>query len=461
MRKSSVKNLTVGAPMRLILGFFIPLLGGLLFQQLYNMVDTLVVGRYLGVDALAGVGSTGSINFLVLGFCIGICNGFVIPVAQKFGEGDEDGLRKFVANSLWLSAAFAVVITVCICLLCSTILRWMATPPEIFNEAYNYIFVIFLGIPVTILYNLLSGIIRSLGDSKTPIYFLILSSLLNVLFDIVSVQFLDMGVYGPAWATVLSQAISGLLCLTVMFRRYPILRLSHDNLKPSKTHLLRLLSIGVPMGLQYSITAIGTIVVQAAVNTLAASYIAAVTVGNKLNQLFTCVFDAMGTTMAVYGAQNYGAMKLERLHKGVASCGLLAVIYSMIVLPIMVFFGAQLSALFIDSTEPLAIRLEIAKYAREFLICNGAFYISLAFVNILRFMIQGLSFTRQAIFAGIFEMIARCICGFWLTELWGYTAICFANPAAWVLADMFLVPAYFHSVKVLKRRRAQRQSKAE
>lgn len=461
MRKSSVKNLTVGSPMKLILGFLIPLLGGLLFQQLYNMVDTLVVGRYLGVDALAGVGSTGSINFLVLGFCIGICNGFVIPVAQKFGEGDEDGLRRFVANSFWLSAAFAVVITVCVCLLCSTILHWMDTPDAIFDEAHNYIFVIFLGIPVIILYNLLSGIIRSLGDSKTPIYFLILSSLLNVLFDIISVTVLDMGVAGPAWATVVSQAISGILCLLIMFKRYPILRLSREDLRPRKALLLRLFSIGVPMGLQYSITAIGTIVVQAAVNGLAPAYIAAVTVGNKISQLFACTFDAMGTTMAVYGAQNYGAMKLERLHKGVASCGLLAVLYALIVLPILVFFGAELSMLFIDSTEPLATRLEIAKYAKEFLICNSAFYIALAFVNILRFMIQGLSFTKQAIFAGIFEMIARCICGFWLAELWGYTAICFANPAAWILADIFLVPAYFHSVKVLKQRHKQLQPTAE
>ena len=455
MKKSSVKNLTVGSPMKLILGFLVPLLGGLLFQQLYNMVDTLVVGRYLGVNALAGVGSTGSINFLVLGFCIGICNGFVIPVAQKFGEGDEDGLRRFVANSFWLSAAFAVVITVVVCLLCSTVLHWMDTPPDIFDYAFDYIFVIFLGIPVIILYNLLSGIIRSLGDSRTPIYFLVLSSLLNVAFDILSVQVLGMGVNGPAWATVVSQAISGLLCLAILFKRYPILRLSRDDLRPRKAELLRLMSMGFPMGLQYSITAIGSIVVQAAVNGLAANYIAAVTVGNKINQLFICVFDAMGTTMAVYGAQNYGAMKLDRLHKGVASCGLLAVGYSLLVLPVMIFFGADLAQLFIDSSEPLATRLEIAQYARQFLICNGAFYIALSFVNILRFMIQGLSFTKQAIFAGIFEMISRCVCGFWLTGYWGFTVICFANPAAWVCADIFLVPAYFISVKTLKRRHAQ------
>lgn len=456
MAKSTVKNLTEGSPMKLIVGFLLPLLGGLLFQQLYNMVDTLVVGRYLGVDALAGVGSTGSINFLVLGFCIGICNGFVIPVAQKFGEGDEGGLRKYVANGFWLSAVFAVVITTVICLLCTPILHWMDTPGEIFDAAHDYIFVIFLGIPVIILYNLLSGIIRSLGDSKTPIYFLILSSVINVALDFLSVGVLHMGVAGPAWATVISQAISGLLCLFIMFRRYPVLRMTVCDLKPRGKYMLRLCSMGVPMGLQYSITAIGTIVIQAAVNGLAPAYIAAVTVGNKLNQLFCSMFDAMGTTMSVYGAQNYGAMKLDRLHKGVGSCVLLAVIYSLMTLPILIFFGADLSMLFIDAAEPLATRLQIAAYAREFMIWNGAFYIALSLVNILRFMIQGLSFTKQAIFAGIFEMIARCVIGFWLADLWGYTAICFANPAAWVLADLFLIPAYFRSVKVLKCRRAER-----
>lgn len=455
MKKSSVKNLTVGSPMKLILGFLLPLFGGLLFQQLYNMVDTLVVGRYLGVNALAGVGSTGSVNFLVLGFCIGICNGFVIPVAQKFGEGDEDGLRRYVANSFWLSAIFAVVITAAVCLLCGTILRWMDTPKEIFDYAYDYIFVIFLGIPVILLYNLLSGIIRSLGDSRTPIYFLVLSSVLNVVFDILSVRVLSMGVDGPAWATVVSQAISGLLCLAVMFRRYPMLRLSRDDLKPRRAELFRLFSIGVPMGLQYSITAIGTIVIQAAVNGLTASYIAAVTVGSKLSHFFTCAFDAMGTTMAVYGAQNYGAMKLDRLNKGVASCGILAVLYTLVALPILIFFGATLAQLFIDASEPPEIRAEIARYARQFLICNGAFYIPLAFVNILRFTIQGLSFTKQAIFAGIFEMVARCICGFWLTGYWGFAVICLSNPAAWICADLFLVPAYFHSIRLLRRRHPQ------
>ena len=226
MAKTASRNLTTGSPTRLVIGFLLPLLGGLLFQQLYNMVDTLVVGRFLGMDALAGVGSTSSVNFLVLGFCIGICNGFVIPVAQKFGEGDEAELRRFVANSIWLSAAFAVVLTVATALLCTPVLHWMNTPDNIFRYAYDYIFVIFLGIPAIILYNLVSGVIRSLGDSRTPIYFLVLSSLLNVALDLLAVAVLGMGVEGPAWATVISQAISGLLCLAIVCFSAPELLLS-------------------------------------------------------------------------------------------------------------------------------------------------------------------------------------------------------------------------------------------
>lgn len=452
MAKNPVRDLTTGSPMRLVLGFLMPLLGGLLFQQLYNMVDAVVVGKFLGVDAFAGVGSTGSINFLVLGFCIGICNGFVIPVAQKFGERDERELRRYVANGFWLSAAFAVVITLLVCLFSWKILVWMKTPNDIIDYAYDYIFVIFLGIPMMILYNLLSGIIRSLGDSKTPIYFLLLSSLLNVVLDLVSITVFHMGVVGPAWATVISQGISGLLCLAMMGKRYEILRFSRDELRPSSFHIRRLTSIGVPMGLQYSITAIGSIVVQTAVNGLGSVYVAAVTAGNKVSQLFMCPFDAMGTTMAVYGGQNYGAMKLDRIHRGVKSCVLLAFAYSAVALLILSLLGNRIAVLFIDTKETLEMQLAIAEYAKKFLIYNSAFYVPLALVNILRFMIQGLGFTKQAVFAGVFEMIARCVIGFCLIGTVGYTAVCLANPAAWIMADLFLIPAYFYDINFLKKR---------
>lgn len=460
MAKTASRNLTTGSPTRLVIGFLLPLLGGLLFQQLYNMVDTLVVGRFLGMDALAGVGSTSSVNFLVLGFCIGICNGFVIPVAQKFGEGDEAELRRFVANSIWLSAAFAVVLTVATALLCTPVLRWMNTPDNIFRYAYDYIFVIFLGIPAIILYNLVSGVIRSLGDSRTPIYFLVLSSLLNVALDLLAVAVLGMGVEGPAWATVISQAISGLLCLAIMGKRYPVLRFRPGELRPSRAHITRLFAIGVPMGLQYSVTAIGTIVVQTAVNGLGAVSIAAVTAANKVSQLFTCPFDAAGTTMAVYGGQNYGAMKLDRIHRGVRACVLLMFAYSALGLGVLALFGGKLSLLFLDSAESAAVRDQIGLLAQQFLVWNASCYFLLTLVNVLRFLIQGVGFTQQAVFAGVFETIARCFVGFAVVRWIGYTAICLANPAAWLLADCFLVPIYFHDMHLLQRRFAQRRAEA-
>ena len=204
MSNKNMRDLTTGAPMGLLLSFMLPLLLGMLFQQFYNMVDTMVVGKFLGVEALAGVGSTGSINFLVIGLCNGICAGFAIPVAQKFGQRDFDGLRKFVGNMIWLSVFFAGVITFVTTLLCRDFLVWMRTPEDTFAYAYYYIFMIFLGIPATMLYNLLSGIIRSLGDSRTPLYFLIFSSLLNVVLDLAFIVSLQMGVAGAGWATLLS-----------------------------------------------------------------------------------------------------------------------------------------------------------------------------------------------------------------------------------------------------------------
>ena len=316
MQKSEVKDLTVGSPMKLILSFAVPMLLGFLFQQFYNMVDTIIVGKCLGVSSLAAVGSTGSINFMIIGFCTGACSGFAIPVAQKFGAGDYTGMRKFVANAGWLSAVFAVVMTTIVGLLCMNILQWMNTPEDIIQGAYDYIFVIFLGIPVTYLYNMLAGIIRSLGDSKTPVYFLLLSSLMNIGLDFFTILVLGMGVGGPALATVISQGISAVLCLIYMIRHYPILHMKNGEWKPDGRMLGTLCSMGIPMGLQYSITAIGSVVLQTAVNSLGSMAVAAVSTGSKVSMFFCCPFDALGGTMATYAGQNVGAKKLDRVKEG-------------------------------------------------------------------------------------------------------------------------------------------------
>ncbi len=450
------KDMTQGSPMKLILGFCIPLLLGNLFQQFYSMVDTIIVGRYLGVGALASVGSTGSINFLIIGFCSGVCAGFSIPISQKFGAKDFPGLRRFVANSVWLAIVFAFVMTIATVAACRGILEMMRTPDDIIDGAYSYIVVIFLGIPVTYLYNLLAGIIRALGDSKTPVFFLVIAASLNIVLDLLFIIVFHMGISGAAWATVISQGVSGILCLFYMTRKFEVLKISREEWRADKHLMATLCNMGVPMGLQYSITAIGSVVLQSAVNTLGSVAVASVTAASKVSLFMMCPFDAMGSTMATYGGQNVGAGRLERLGKGMKACMTLGAVYSVLALAVVLTAGKYLLMLFVDGGE-----IQIINNATRFLTINVCCYILLAVVNIFRFMIQGIGFPKFAVLAGVFEMVARAFVGFVLVPIFGFGAACFGNPFAWLLADFFLVPAYFHVCRKLKMLFETREEKTE
>lgn len=446
-KRNVTRDLTEGSPMKLILGFAVPMLFGFLFQQFYNLVDTMIVGKFLGADALAAVGSTGSVNFLVIGFCMGICNGFVIPVAQQFGAKNYRNLRKYVANGTYLCVGFSVVITFATAVFAREILALMKTPGDIFESAYIYIVIIFWGIPATMLYNMTSGIIRSLGDSKTPVIFLALSSGINIVLDIVLIYYVKMGVAGAAVATVVSQAVSGVGCLVFMRRRFDILRMNREEKRFDRQFAAILCGMGIPMGLQYSITAIGSVILQTAVNSLGTVYVASVTAGSKLSMFFCCPFDALGSTMATYGGQNVGAGKLDRIGKGLKDCTVLGAAYSVFALGILVLFGKRLTLLFVSSGD-----VEIIGYAYRFLLANCTFYFPLAIVNIFRFLIQGMGFSQFAILAGVFEMAARTVTGFILVPLWGYGAACFGNAMAWIFADIFLIPTYFICMKRLRKK---------
>ena len=404
------------------------------------------MGRFLGVNALAGVGSTGSVNFMTIGFCCGVCSGFAIPVAQKFGAGDYEGMRKNVANCVWLSIIFSVLMTVIVVILCDEILIWTDTPSDIFQAAYDYILIIFIGIPTVYLYNMLSGILRSMGNSKVPLIFLLLSSMLNIILDLVCIITFQMGVAGAAIATVASQLISGVLCLIYIVKRYEILHISKEEWKPDLHYMKILCSMGVPMGLQYSITAIGSVIMQTALNGLGAMAVAATTAANKVSMFFGCPFDAMGTTMATYGGQNVGAKKIERIGQGLKACLTVGFIYWIISFIVMCIFGERLNALFVDSPDP-----EMMAQAQEFLLINGASFFLLALVNIVRYLIQGMGYSTFAILAGVFELVARTLAAIVLVPLFGFTGACFASPLAWVFADAFLIPAYFHVKKKLER----------
>ena len=450
---SSTKDLTVGTPWKLIIGFAVPLLLGMLFQQFYSMVDTIIVGRMLGANALAAVGSTGSINFMIVGFCMGICNGFAIPVSQMFGAGDYRALRKYVANGAVLAAIFAIVITTAVTLLCRQILQLMNTPSDIIDNAYAYISVIFLGIPVSILYNQTSAIIRSLGDSKSPLIFLGISSVLNIVLDLLLVR--PLGVAGTAWATVTSQCVSGVLCLFYMKKKFDILRFQRDDWRLHKRYVMNLCNMGIPMGLQYSITAIGSVILQTAVNGLGSLAVASVTASGKVSMFFCCPFDALGSTMATYSGQNVGAKKLERVNSGIKASTVIGSVYSVIAFGVLYLIGREITLLFVDAQETV-----ILDQARRMLLTNVAFYIPLALVNIVRFTIQGMGFSRLAVLAGVCEMIARSLVGFVFVPIFGFAAVCFANPVAWIMADLFLIPAYLICSRKLRELFRERGEKA-
>ena len=445
MASNTTKDMTSGSTMKLILGFAVPLLMGMLFQQVYSLVDTIIVGRFLGVSALAAVGATGSINFLIVGFCQGICNGFALPVAQRFGAKDYDALRKYVGNSAVLSIIFGGAITLITVIACRPILELMQTPADIIDLSYHYIVVIFAGIPAIMLYNILSAYLRSLGDSITPVIFLVLSAGLNIGLDLLFIVTFHWGVFGAAFATVLSQAVSGILCLILIIKKFDLLHLKREDWKLDWGYSRYLLIMGLPMGLQYSITAIGSVILQASVNTLGSTAVASMTAGSRISMFVVCPFDALGSTMATFGGQNVGAGRLDRLGRGLRSAVILGAIYSALILVVLIFFGRNLILLFVSAKEAAVIA-----QAKQFLVTNAAFYLMLALVNIVRFLIQGMGFSGFAVFAGVFEMVARTLVGLVFVPIFGFTAACSANPLAWIFADCFLIPAFFHCRKKLQ-----------
>lgn len=442
-----VKDMTNGSPSKHILGFAVPMLFGMLFQQFYNLVDTIIVGKTLGVEALAGVGATGSINFMIIGFCMGVCNGFVIPVAQCFGAKKPADLRKYVFNGYICSIVFAIVLTLASVIFCRRILIIMNTPADIIDHAYNYIVVIFIGIPTVFLYNMVSGVIRSLGDSKTPVVFLVLSSIINVVLDFFLILVCKMGVAGAGWATVTSQLISGLTCLIYMYKKYDILKGDKSERVLDRRFITNLCMNGVPMGLQYSITAIGSTILQAAVNTLGSTYVAAMTAGSKMFNFTCCPFDALGSTMATYAGQNVGAAKIKRLGQGVRSAMIIGSVYSVLSLIALYFTTDYIALLFVNASETTIIAL-----TRQFILASACFYIPLTGVNVVRFCIQGMGFSVFAISAGILEMIGRAFAAIILIPSIGFMGACLASPIAWIAADAFLFPAFIHCAKKLNAR---------
>lgn len=447
------KDMTTGSPLKNIIRFCLPLMVGNLFQQFYNMADTIIVGQFVGKNALSAVGSVGPLNFMIIGTVIGLCTGFAIPIAQRFGAQDIQNLKKYVANIIYTSIVVGVIFTCVAVLFARPLLEVLNTPIELRDEAYSYIVVIFAGIGATMLYNLLASIVRALGDSKTPLYFLLFSSFLNIGLDLLLIIVFQMGVRGAAVATVISQFISGVLCFIYVKRSFPILHLTKETKALDFTFIKNLLKNGLPMALQFSITAIGSVMLQSCVNGLGADCIAAVTIGGKTQLMIVLPAETIGITMATYCGQNLGAKKFDRIEKGVHRGVALAFGYAAIGFCVARFLGPYLSLLFIDGSET-----EVIALAQQYINAGSYFYLILSLLFVLRNALQGLGYSFTAMLTGMFELVARGIMGFGFVNTIGYAAACIANPIAWIAADLFLIPAYIIVSRKVKRSLSSRIS---
>jgi len=418
---------------------------------MYQIIDAVIVGRWIGVGALAAVGASSSVMFLIMGFCNGSCAGFSIPIAQAFGAKDFAKMRCYVGNAIRLGIVFAVVITLMSCALCTRILYLVNTPDDIFQDAWIFLFLQFAAIPFTMAYNLLAGFIRALGNSRQPFYFLIFSAIINILLDIVFILIMGMGVEGAGIATLLSQAFSSMMCLWYIRKHLTILIPQGEERHFNNKRIAILLNNGVPMGLQFSITGIGIIMLQSANNALGTLYVASFTAAMRVKYLFICVFDNIGVSMATYCGQNIGAEKTERIQLGIRSALMITAVYFVLTVIVIYPFADQMMALFVNSGEQ-----DVIKNAAYYMRISNYFYPALGLLTIFRYSIQGLGYSMLSMLSGVMEMIARCGVSIWLVPELAFTGVCFADPTAWMAADLFLIPAYFYLYKKIKRDKAHK-----
>lgn len=438
-------DMTKGNPLKIFIFFSIPLLIGNVFQQLYSMVDTIIVGRFVGVEALAAVGSTGSMFFLVNGMILGLTSGFGVLVAQKFGAKDEVAIKKAVASNIILTLVLTVFITIIALLVKNPLLRMMNTPDNIFNDASTYITIIFAGIITQALYNMAAGILRALGDSKTPLYFLMVSSIVNVILDLVFIINFKMGVSGAAYATNIAQGFSAVLCLIYSYKKFQVLRLKKEDFKVELSYYTKHLKVGVPMGLQFSVTAVGIIIVQSAINVFGSTVIASYTASSKVLQLVMQPATSFGVTIANYAGQNLGAGRFDRIKSGMKIMNKVSIITSLLAGLVLIFLGKYFVRLFIEN--PTA---EIFTYSQLVFNYSAVFFIPLGFIFVYRNVLQGMGESFIPMMAGVLELIARSIVAFTLPKYIGFTGICLSDPVAWISASVFLMITYYKKMKKIE-----------
>ena len=438
-------DMTTGNPVKLILLFSIPLLIGNIFQQFYSMVDTIIVGRFVGVEALAAVGTTSSMVFLVNGFVMGLTSGFAVLISQKYGAKDEAGVKKAVASSITLSIIATIIVTFISVISAKPLLTLMNTPSNIMKDASTYIVILYAGNVAIIFYNMMAAILRALGDSKTPLYFLIVSSVLNIILDLVLIINFKMGVAGAAYATVISQGVSALLCVIYTYKKYKILRLKKEDFKVKKKYYRKHLKIGIPMALQFSITAIGIMTVQSAINIFGSTVIASYAASSKVLQLVMQPATTLGVTMATYCGQNIGAKRYDRIKLGVKKCVQISIITSLISAMVLIFLGKYFVMMFVSNPDA-----EILSYAQQVLNISAIFFIPLGLIFVYRNALQGIGDSFIPMMAGVYELVARAVVAFTLPKVLEFMGICLADPVAWFAAVIPLAYTYYKREKSFK-----------
>lgn len=448
-----MRDLTRGNPAKLIFLFTIPLLVGNIFQQFYNMADTIIVGQTLGKNALAAVGSTGSIAFLIIGFAQGLTSGLSILTAQFFGANDYKKVKQSFAASILISLVVTVILTILSLLFIHPMLELMQTPPEIIEDAQTFISLILGGIFAAMAFNLLSNMLRALGDSRTPLVFLIIACIINVILDLVLIMNVGMGVAGAGVATVTAQVCSSLMCVWYIKKRIPMLQIRKKDFHVDRAFIQAHLRVALPMAFQASIIAIGAIILQSALNSLGTDAVAAQAAASKIDQFATQPMASFGITMATFTAQNYGAKQYHRILTGVKQCLLMSCGFSIVAGLFMIFFNGSLVKLFVKASET-----EVFRLAHTYFLANGSFYWVLAILFIIRYTLQGLGQSMIPTLAGIMELVMRSFAAIILTSFFGFAGAAIASPLAWFGSVAVLIYSYVKAVKRLRQLSAEQQT---
>lgn len=441
-----IQNLTAGKPSKLILLFCLPLLIGNLFQQLYNITDTLIVGRLLGVNALAAVGATAPIFFVFLLIAFGFAGGLTVITAQRFGAGDIKGVRSSVTHAIRACAVLCFLMTFILIFCLKPILRLMNVPLEIEKDAYTFMSILSFSLVVIVFYNLLFGVVRALGDSKTPLYFLIFSTLLNIAFNFVLIYFFKFGVAGSALGTFLAISIAFILCGAYVYCKYPVLHLQKSDWRFDPHMLKSQLNVALPMSVQFSVLSVSMMVIQGACNSFGPDVIAAFTAALRIEQLATQPLLALGMAMATYSAQNWGAGKISRIRQGVRLTALWSLILSILMSLAVRYIGRDMISVFLPEENNFIIET-----GKTYLSISTLFYFFLSMIFIFRNTLQGMGKAIIPLVASLTELFVRSVAAVYFAKLMGYKGIFYASPIAWIGATLVVTVGYILTIKNLRK----------